>query len=226
MLDKHLEQLEDIIDYLEFGDTDFKSGKTGKCQYSFIYMNEPFEFIIYEHPKSFDNFRIQYTYIEPGFHLSKIFPESNSEKYNEYGNLEFLKRSFKEWLSAIKRYLEDLYEPYMAGSVTEKLNNDIHYTDEIFTEPEKESIRLAIEVLKLNIETKYDLNEQHLKIVEDKLDYVIKAIDRLNKFDWKKVLLAVIMEIGKESLFSPQKIAQLFNMVNGAFSKFGLMIGM
>jgi hypothetical protein len=60
---------------------------------------------------------------------------------------------------------------------------------EDFTNEERQQLKLAIATFRLRLIETFNPTEEQLHVVLAKIDYLISAVDRLNRFDWKGVAL-------------------------------------
>jgi len=65
-----------------------------------------------------------------------------------------------------------------------------------FTAEEKAAVRASVLRFRLLIVEHYEPVEDQLKEVNERLDYLADAIERLNRFDWKSLALSTIISIG------------------------------
>jgi len=56
-----------------------------------------------------------------------------------------------------------------------------------------------------------------MESIDDRLDYLTQAVDRLNKFDWKSLLISTIISISVALSFDTEKGKQLFNLFKQVF---------
>lgn len=136
-----------------------------------------------------------YTQFLPGFPETDWLPESY------YGNIEFVAKTLKSWLeddvfacieyNKIPDYWEHLrsLQPF-AESIPFSVS-DL----EMFTEEEKEQIRTSLKEFRRLMERQLGDVAGNLDEIQVKLDYLMKAVDRLNRFDWKGVATSTIIGI-------------------------------
>ena len=86
---------------------------------------------------------------------------------------------------------------------------------ELFTQEEKEQLKLGLEEIKLLMSKDFGLNSAQIEKVNNKIDYLIGATKRLNKIDWKSITIAYLMEMASDLTLDQNKRTAFF----GLFSK-------
>jgi len=89
-----------------------------------------------------------------------------------------------------------------------------------FSDDEKTRIRMSINEFRLLLLKKFEPTKDELKVIDDRLDYLLKAVDRLNKIDWKSIAIATILNISVALTLDPEKTNQLVELFRQAFSNF------
>jgi hypothetical protein len=79
-------------------------------------------------------------------------------------------------------------------------------------------MRLSLEEFKRLLKETFSPDDAQLKAIDGRLDYLSGALDRLNKFDWKSVLISSVVSIGATLSLSPEQGHQLFQLLRQAFS--------
>lgn len=103
-----------------------------------------------------------------------------------------IKKILRKWILVIEKYNEhsSLFDSPLDNF--SKIN--FEDTDE-FTDEEKYQIKQAINKLKATSKQQLELSGDQSKLLNDKLDYLIEAVDRSNKFDWKSIAVGMISNI-------------------------------
>lgn len=187
------------------------------------YKTTPFQFTIRQDTESFDYFDYFYTIFAPGYPDSDIHPPNSFAPFKE------VKQSILDWTQSIKRFLDDqeeidLWAEFKKGNAS--LNIDkIHFDERIdFTNEEKIQVRMAINELKNLISSSFKLNSIENKIVVERLDYLIEAVERSNKFDWKGIAVSTLISISIALSLDTEKGATLFQLFKKVFSAIKLLI--
>jgi hypothetical protein len=154
----------------------------------------PLQFWIKQSYTSFNDYQIRRTRFGPGFPLEQIgwdfsFP------------ITYVSATLDEWLkSTVKEYFTEEQTPdlwpqieiYQSLVTTSTISEeDYRY----FSAEEKEQIQLSLlEFHRLVIEN-FNPTQEQLASINERLDYLGKAVDRLNRFDWKGIALSVVVSI-------------------------------
>jgi hypothetical protein len=76
---------------------------------------------------------------------------------------------------------------------------------------------LALRDVRLLIVGRFSPAVPEMESIDDRLDYLTQAVDRLNKFDWKSLLISTIISISVALSFDTEKGKQLFNLFKQVF---------
>jgi hypothetical protein len=87
-----------------------------------------------------------------------------------------------------------------------------------FTEYQKIVIRLAIQQLASEIVDWFTPTSEQARIVHRRLEYLEKALDRLNRFDWHGVFLNTLITISITLSLDTERGRQLYELAHAAFS--------
>lgn len=178
--------------------------------------NSSLKFIIKSDPTSFDKFTSRYTRFNPGFTLSEFNPAT-------YAQFENVAERFQLWLTShAKPYLDDctdvdLWDQYSRSYGSIDLQSLDFNEQSEFSKDEKKHISAAIQNLKLLIVTQFQLQGQEIKLIHERLDYLSDAVDRLNKFDWKSLVISTILGIITTLTLDTEKGKQLFLLFKKVF---------
>lgn len=89
----------------------------------------------------------------------------------------------------------------------------------------KKQVKLALEELKLLIHGSICKNEDEKKIVNNRLDYLIEASEKQNKFDWKSIAVSTLLGIATSLSLDTEKGRLLFELFKKVFSIVPLILG-
>ncbi len=96
--------------------------------------------------------------------------------------------------------------------------NVINFEDKtLFSKDEKIQIKLAINELKFLIIQNFSPNNEEQIIIDNRLDYLIDSVERLNKFDWKSLVLSTIISISISLSLDSEKGRLLFELLRKVF---------
>lgn len=149
-------------------------------------------------------------------------PEWNVQKRN-YSSTDELFFDFHMWLKKhVDAYIEDqtsidLWDIFTNNNQSQNLNYIDFSTSEKFTEDEKIQTQLLMNEFKNLLIERFDLQEEQIKIVNARLDYLVEATKRLNKFDWKGCAINSLINIIIALSLDVEKAQQLIHLFQTAF---------
>lgn len=177
-----------------------------------------FEFRVTHTKESYDTFRCRYSQFQPGAPLCGFKPNA----YISFSSMRDM--YFFPWVKEhLKPCLEelngiDLWEEYSRDSKVLDLDK-IDFEDKAqFSYDEQKQIALAIEDLKLLVAGKFDQTQEQSNNITARLDYLAEACSRLNKYDWKSLLINTVFSIGVALSLDTSKGAELVNLFKRVFS--------
>lgn len=162
---------------------------------------------------SFDSFHIECVTYSP-------------EWFIQTGSCRFigeLLEDFQLWLKDhVNAYIEDqtsidLWDIFTNNNRSQNLNYIDFSTSEKFTEDEKIQTQLLMNEFKNLLIERFDLQEEQIKIVNARLDYLVEATKRLNKFDWKGCAINSLISIIIALSLDVEKAQQLIHLFQTAF---------
>lgn len=184
----------------------------------------PFYFTIRNSDDDFESFDYQFVKYVPDFSLSDIYPPQG------FVNFESIINALNYWLNnTLAPYLEDqqepdLWEEFKHGNNSLNLNEIDFDNRSSFSIEEKKQIELSLNELKLLIHTNLDTSKAEQDIINSRLDYLIEASERLNKFDWKSLALSSLISISIALSLDTQKGHLLFELFRKVFSVIPMLI--
>jgi len=120
-----------------------------------------------------------------------------------------------KWLDNLKREIEtpDYWASGLKGpDVADVANAE----DRPFTEAEREAKRTDVETAGQYVLDQEELKE-HVAAIQQKLDYVKAAIDRMSRRDWIHTALGAVVSIGAACGLSPKVARDLWDIVSQGF---------
>ncbi|MDY7396942.1 hypothetical protein UMM65_16975 [Aureibaculum sp. 2210JD6-5] len=177
----------------------------------------PFKFIVRNSTSNYELFDFQYTEYGSDFALSPIFPN------DEFTEFDIVANEFEEWLNTtLSEYLNDqndidLWSQLKYNTKSLDINSIDFDNKEEFLIEEKKQVKLAINELKLLINHRFNISESEREIVSDRLDYLINATERLNKYDWKSLVISTLISISVALSFDTEKGKLLFELFRKVF---------
>jgi len=219
MRKKYKNQLFDLITKKGYSPDDFtlkEEGGEGKT--TIFYKKTRFYFIIRNSSESYDEFDYSFVRYAPDFPVSAIFPQQGWDSFNS------VLQVFSNWLLYnIQEFEADEFEPdlwseYKKGNSS--LNfNEIDFSDKSnFSESERKQVSMAINELKLLISKNFDTIAEEQILVNERLDYLIESSNKLNKFDWKSLVISTIIGIATTLTLDVEKGKLLYELFRQVFS--------
>lgn len=161
----------------------------------------------------FKIFEIEFTTFSPGFSL---LPFMNAE-------LKDLSILYDEWLNKeVRKFLKEEDIPNLWDKLGDFSNIDMSRSFSerdlgFFTAPEKDQVRKSLrEFRRLLLEEYNPVNDQ-LELIDEKLEYLSEAVDRLNRFDWKGVALATTIGIATTMTIDTNTLPKIIQLFQQAF---------
>jgi len=178
----------------------------------------PLKFIVRHSVENYEWFDCNFTQFNSTFSATGFLPDDT-----DYCSFIDVRNMFKTWLrSHVKEYFAELTTPDLwtqFASDSKMLNlSTIDFEDkDFFNTEEKQQIRLALRDVRLLIVDQFSPSAPELESIDARLDYLSQAVDRLNKFDWKSLLISTIMSISVALSFDTEKGRQLYTLFKQVF---------
>lgn len=225
---------------------DDKRDRDRKDNFVIIVKDTPLQYWIRPAGSSFDHFEIRKTLHAPGFPLeywhdyvgipfvkkwmgSDIDTRLAHERQKSIG-LQELVEDLQSWCSVVvARYLrnEAIVDPW------EQLNRARPYFSyrsfrqedfETFTTEEKVEMRQSLLEFKRLVYQNYKTTKEQKEFIEERLDYLSNAVDRLNRFDWKSLAISTVVGIGINLAVDTQTGPILMRLLEQAFRSSGFLL--
>ena len=158
----------------------------------------------------------KHSHNNPGYYncISTIFDSGFPREADSALTFDKIYYSFDKWISDhLKPYIEeeqdvvDLWEK--AQMIGRNLNiEDIDFTDNsAFNLEEKKLLKMGLSEIPQHIKESGKFTDHHQqKVIEKRINYLIEAVDRLNKTDWKGVAISVIVGISTALTLDTEKV--------------------
>lgn len=199
MLKKYKNQFVEFINGFDLGTSDFKinvldNDENNAQNIELVVKNSPFFFRIMSYPENWNLFWVEFKAFKP------TFPTESWPVGSEYMNFEECLTHLEYWKSRhLDEYFEEETRPDLLESFarTKTYNiSEINFdTNEPFLSSEKKIIKSGLEEIKLLIREEFDFTQSQIGIIDNRIKYLEEAIDRLNKTDWKSLLISTILSI-------------------------------
>jgi hypothetical protein len=212
MFKKQKNELLEIITGAGYEPHDFKPTEIGEI-FALTFRDSAFKFEIEPTGASF---KIRRTRFLPGY---PVVPYALKPVL--WSSVE---QDFRSWLGTqVKQYLEELDTPDLWENISREtpvvvntMFDDSDTTE--FSAEEKSQLRLSISQFRLLIQQNFHPTDEQFGVIDERLDYLSGALDRLNKFDWKSILISSVVGIATTLTLSPEQGKLLFNLLKQAFS--------
>lgn len=188
-------------------------------------------FTILENPKSYHLFNYKYSLNKPYFpetsYIKRFLPFRLLPGNKARFNFKKIESKFIYWLDVeLETYFADLQEVDLWAQSQKQTLLDYKQEDdgsdrnEFFSDSEKAQIITALNKARKEAEEKLSIKEKDLDVLNEKVEYLMDAVQRLNKFDWKSILLSSTIDIVSDLTLDPTGGKMLFDIFTNAFSKF------
>jgi hypothetical protein len=203
--------IKEVYEITELDGTEKKSHIT-----IITFSNTPFEFKIVESEVDYETVSIEWTVFNPAF--SKITTPTASIKAKSLINY------IEVWIkNEVKEYIDDegepdLWEEYKSGTKVLDLGT-IDFKDKAsFSTNELAQIKMSVNELQGLIIKQLTTSQEEQQIVKDRLDYLVDASKRLNKFDWMSVTINTLINISVALSLNTEKGHLLFELFKKVFN--------
>ena len=180
----------------------------------------PLEFFVRNPPTSFREFDCAYTRFVPGFPLSPFVPAAGYT-----ADLELIASELKEWLTEhALPCLEEVSQP----DLWERLEDEraLFGTASVqpadmgsFTADEKARARAALLQFERRIQLAFNPSPEQAEVIAAQMQYLSAAVDRLNHFDWRSLLLSTVIGVATTLSLDTDAGRELFEIAKQVFSE-------
>ncbi len=176
-----------------------------------VYKETPLHFEISCPFETFDQYRYRYTVFGPNYQWSSYFP------INQVGYFSDVYKGFQRWIvNQVDEYIKetlvtDLWEEYSKVPRAITFEKDNVFDASQFTQNEKQQISLALNDLKKLVIEKFTETQAQVELVSSNVEYLVEKVDILNKFDWRSVAIAVVVNICTGLMLDPDKAKMIWD---------------
>ena len=180
----------------------------------------------------FKEFKIKYKYNYFSFSIDRFERENYKVLMFPIDNTNGISLSSNNWIGVTKLFnkwakdvAEEITTPtgWRTFQSDNFLNSGFKELNEEFSESEKAYVRESIKELKQKINT-LELSEQHLLVIERKLDELSDKVESLNKFDWKALFIGTIITLIMTLVIPPEISGLLWDHIKLIFARYNLNI--
>ncbi|MDH3890546.1 MAG: hypothetical protein OEV49_05645 [candidate division Zixibacteria bacterium] len=226
MLRKHRNGFIEVINSgpLDLGRFETEERKIGP-RHCFIlgYKATPFEFAIARMGHSFDSYQWNYTRFVPDFREGAWNPTNG-------GSIDTAYSVFKKWMiDHVKRYIDELQEPDLWAQIqsqTPVVSDEPVGSDdrEPFTQPEQVQLRMAIKEFRQLVIDRFETTDEHISLVDDRLDYLAEQVGLLNRINWRSLAFSTLVSITIALSLNNEQGKELFELFKQVFSNIVLLL--
>ena len=182
--------------------------------------DSPLEFYIRQTPDDFDTFTTNNTEYKPGYPM-RITRDDFFQGHSVYP-LRNVDAQLREWLqNVVRRYLlekssDDLWA-HLAQLGLQPAAASIPPADlEHFSQTEKQQISAGLGDFKRLVAEQVDPLKVQLATLNERIDYLVDRLDKLNRFDWKAQAFSTIVSIAVNLAVDTQTGKQLVTLFQQA----------
>ena len=131
-------------------------------------------------------------------------------------------KSWSAQLEHVTTWLEHVQEAYLAPDLWASLGAEQQVIAALstgdddntpFTDHERELIADQLEALKAQISNSFQLQGVQLRELEERIEYLVGATNRLGRFDWKQALLSQLLSLILLALLPREAAAAIFDFI-------------
>ena len=218
MLNVYKNKLLEVIEHSRFSASDFigrEAEENGQGFFEICYRDSPLKFRVLSSPDSYESLNYQFVVMAPGFPWWGPFGSNHLSKTCD---------GLASWLeNHLSLYVEEQSAPDLWSQLQSlevlfagkwKQQEEL----ESFTEHEKVEIHRSIRQLEQQIAEGFTLTSEQADMVHSRFDYLEAAVNRLNRFDWFGLFLAIFISIMANLTLDTERGKQLYELVRDMFS--------
>lgn len=182
------------------------------------FQNTPMMFVIRNPEHDFHIFDCSFVGFSPSYSDSSYYPHEGFEDF------ENILPIFKDWLNhSINAYLEEMLIPDMWSQIESQksiMNGSSIGSDDTsnFSFEEKTELRLALQEFRLLVAKNFTPSDEEMKLVSDRLEYLAEATNRLNRFDWRGLVISTLLSISTTLSLDTNSGRLLYGLFQQAFN--------
>ena len=179
----------------------------------------PLKFVVRESAIDFDAFWYKGSKFVPGYPMGRwwwIFSKTVPAK-------EVLVH-FRKWLNEVaKAYVQDIDLPdywaqvEMYKSFVDESTAPTGDNRERFSDEERQEVRDSVKRFHTMIGEEFKPTPEQKEFIKERLDYLSRAAERLNRFDWNGLAISVVVSIAVNLSVDTERGRVLFTLFKTAF---------
>jgi hypothetical protein len=183
--------------------------------------DSPMQFNIANDDQDFFSLQYQYREFTPGFpmtEMSSYMPFESAELHE----LTILSE-FNRWLNnTVRSYIDDAELPDLWAQLNEyrsivSPSDNPQDEESDFSPEEKQELRAVVGRFHELVSENFEPTPEQEAFITERLDYLTKAADRLNRFDWRGVALSIVLSIGVNLAVDTSTGPKLLHLFQQAF---------
>jgi hypothetical protein len=127
---------------------------------------------------------------------------------------------FRSWVTIVKNDI-DIPDPWDIFSDKEgvfETSFEIESGNELFNQEEQNAISEKLQEIRDKFRGNKDINAEHMKIIEDRLQYLDEASKRLGRKDWLNAAIGVSFGVVTQMGISSHLAQEIFKFLVGTFA--------
>lgn len=176
------------------------------------------EFAFLNPENTWDAFMVSYTLFTPNFTKTNWLPDN--QKFSSY---EEAKTRLINWLKLqVKPFLEDndgvdLWNTFQFETNIFQLAHVRFGDNSAFSLDESTKIANSLDNLKQLIIERFNATEEQTEFINQRLDYLSEATNRLGKYDWSGLMISTFISIGINMGVDTETGRIFFQLISDAF---------
>jgi hypothetical protein len=186
--------------------------------------NSPLSFTAIPSEGDYESYNICHTLLAPDFPESPIIPDNGFVM-----PFRKVEHRFREWLDKVvigykeDERLPDLWAEVGASQPILEIYRNQAWDDQ-FSEAERVAIRSSMAGFRALLAEEFAPSTAQLEIIDQRLEYVVAALDRFNKFDWIGVAISTLITIAVGLSLDSSMGQRLFEMFRDALSSIARLL--
>lgn len=186
-------------------------------------VDTPFLFAVSRSEYEFDSYSYCYTKFKPGFGYGYWeTPPNNS--------IKVMYQMFNDWIrDELNPYIKEIEEPDLWAQIQSQTpvvsDAPVGSDDrEPFTQPEQAQLRMAIKEFRQLVIDKIGPSEEHLSLIDNRLDYLSEQVGQLNRINWRSLAFSTLISITIALSLNNEQGKELFELFKQVFSNVVLLL--
>ncbi len=184
--------------------------------------NTGLKFDIFETATALHTFGVNYTRFDADWPSNWLRGPGSHPSVRH--SIDEIYRLYNRWLSAeVEPYIQETQQPDLWQQIEQQrqlitARSLTPYEVSPFTEEEKPQLRASIQQFRLLVCESFNTTQEQLKCIDERVDYLTQAVDRLNRFDWKGLALSIVVGISIDLCVDTDGGRRLFELFKQAFN--------